>query len=238
MFNRKHDRTEGAGVEPAREAAAGPLGEPPAGERAEYAGSEDRAGDAGADEELPRSAAGEATEADARAGTGPGTSESELFADRERIVRRERALQQERDRREDGAGRREDSAGRRGAVAGALRTSGAGRAGSERVAGGEGSVAAVAEGRLMPRAESEEFGRRLQGALTHFVDDPGRSVEEAARVLEEAAKRLSAALDERPRALRASWQDGTPAEPAGADTERLRQALRTYRETTERLLAL
>ncbi|GAA3751591.1 hypothetical protein GCM10023082_54320 [Streptomyces tremellae] len=117
-----------------------------------------------------------------------------------------------------------------------------GRAGAERVAGGERSVAAVAEGRLLPRAESEEFGRRLQGALTHFVDDPGGSVEEAARVLEETAKRLSAALDERPRALRASWQDGTQGGtqdgPTGADTERLRQALRTYRETTERLLAL
>ncbi|MBP0461720.1 hypothetical protein [Streptomyces montanisoli] len=97
-----------------------------------------------------------------------------------------------------------------------------------------------ADDRLIPRAESEEFGRRLHGALTHFVDDPGRSVEEAASVLEETAQRLSTALAERPRALRAGWEADGPDGTAGAAdrTERLRLALRTYRETTERLLTI
>ncbi|MCF3964764.1 hypothetical protein L1885_24555, partial [Streptomyces fuscigenes] len=170
----------------------------------------------GEDEELPPSPARAAESA--RPDTG-GRGSGQLYGERERLVRRERALQRERERRDGAAGR----------------GTGGGRhvAGSERT-GLDKTVPAVADGRLMPRAESEEFGRRLQGALTHFVDDPGGSVEEAARVLEDTARRLSAALEERPRAMRAAW------DPRGGDggdeTERLRQALRTYRETTERLL--
>jgi hypothetical protein len=187
---------------------------------------------AGVDEELPRSAAGEAEDARSRAG-GTGRGTGDLYGDRERVVRRERALRRERESRDDAARHATAPAASGSAVTG----TGSGRTGFDKAA------PAVAEGRLMPRAESDEFGRRLQGALTHFVDDPGRSVEEAARVLEEAARRLSTVLEERPRAMRATWdtrgagdRDGKDA--GAADTERLRLALRTYRETTERLLEI
>lgn len=96
--------------------------------------------------------------------------------------------------------------------------------------------------RLFPQAESDKLTLRLQEALNTFVDGPRRSVEEAAGVLEEAAERLTSALAERPRSLRASW-DGTSAgdknrSADGSDTEDLRLALQSYREVTERLLRI
>ncbi|MFD5031404.1 hypothetical protein ACFWM0_13460 [Streptomyces sp. NPDC058405] len=96
--------------------------------------------------------------------------------------------------------------------------------------------------RLFPQDESDKLTLRLQEALNTFVDGPRRSVEEAAGVLEEAAERLTSALAERPRSLRASW-DGTSAgdknrSADGSDTEDLRLALQSYREVTERLLRI
>ncbi|WP_329458106.1 hypothetical protein [Streptomyces sp. NBC_01497] len=189
---------------------------------------------AGVDEELPTPASRAAEEArQDGAGSRSTRSTGDLYGDRERIVRRERALSRERDLRDSAARDGNGTAGTVGAE-GASRATGAGRTGFDK------AVPAVTEGRLMPEAESEELSRRLQGALTHFVDDPGRSVEEAACVLEEASRKLAAALEERPRALRADWdtRTGSGGKDAKADTERLRLALRTYRETTERLLAL
>ncbi|MFE2940339.1 hypothetical protein ACFXKG_14945 [Streptomyces sp. NPDC059255] len=109
-----------------------------------------------------------------------------------------------------------------------------------------------ATGGLFPRAEGDRLAQRLQEALNSFVDEPRGSVEAAAVVLEEAAERLTTALAERPRALRARWDgaDGKavghgkdPADvardapaAAGPDTEELRLALRSYREMTQRLL--
>ncbi|MET9557728.1 hypothetical protein [Streptomyces sp. NPDC006645] len=96
--------------------------------------------------------------------------------------------------------------------------------------------------RLIPQDESDKLNLRLQEALSTFIDGPRRSVEEAADVLEEATKRLTAALAERPRALRDSWDtDGTgggKSSAGAADTEDLRLALRSYREVTERLLRI
>ncbi|GAA1169866.1 hypothetical protein GCM10009654_28960 [Streptomyces hebeiensis] len=91
------------------------------------------------------------------------------------------------------------------------------------------------EPRLFPEGESDQLALRLQEALHHFVDGPRRSVEEAAGVLEEATERLTHALAERPRTLRAGWDNGGDG-AAPADTERLRVALQSYREVTERLL--
>ncbi|WP_051765008.1 hypothetical protein [Streptomyces sp. NRRL F-5135] len=91
------------------------------------------------------------------------------------------------------------------------------------------------EPRLLPEGESDQLALRLQKALHHFVDGPRRSVEEAAGVLEEATERLTHALAERPRTLRAGWDNGGDG-AAPADTERLRVALQSYREVTERLL--
>lgn len=93
--------------------------------------------------------------------------------------------------------------------------------------------------RLIPQDECDKLNLRLQEALSTFIDGPRRSVEEAADVLEDAAKRLTAALAERPRALRDSWDaNGDRSDKSGADTEDLRLVLRSYREVTERLLRI
>lgn len=93
--------------------------------------------------------------------------------------------------------------------------------------------------RLIPQEECDKLNLRLQEALSTFVDGPRRSVEEAADVLEETAKRLTTALNERPRHLRDSWDaDGGRNGKPTADTEDLRLALRSYREVTERLLRI
>ncbi|MEU3183074.1 hypothetical protein ABZ707_02495 [Streptomyces sp. NPDC006923] len=97
-------------------------------------------------------------------------------------------------------------------------------------------------GQLFPQDESDKLAQRLQEALNTFVDGPRRSVEEAAGVLEEAAERLTNALAERPRSLRASWdgnaKDDRTRSADGSDTEDLRLALQSYREVTERLLRI
>ncbi|MFF2644030.1 hypothetical protein ACFVUB_29815 [Streptomyces niveus] len=93
--------------------------------------------------------------------------------------------------------------------------------------------------RLIPQDECDKLNLRLQEALSTFIDGPRRSVEEAADVLEDAAKRLTAALAERPRALRDSWDaHGAGGDGSAADTEDLRLVLRSYREVTERLLRI
>jgi len=80
---------------------------------------------------------------------------------------------------------------------------------------------------------------RLDGhAVGGFVDGPQASVEEADHVLEELAGRFTEAVTRRRRALRTSWQSGGEGTETGSDTERLRLALRDYREMTERLLRL
>ncbi|MCA1224348.1 hypothetical protein [Streptomyces sp. 8L] len=239
MFHRKSDETAqpdetaGPGGPDASDGLDGPGG-PHAPRDAGAARDEAQDGDrfAAGDEEPPPSAARAAQEArpDRTRPRSARTATGELYGERERLVRRERALSRERDLREATHTGTGDS--------GAARTppaAGAGRTGLDK------DAPAVSDGRLLPRSESEEFGRRLHGALTHFVDDPGQSVEEAAAVLEETARRLAAALEERPRALRADWDTGARGggtDAKGADTERLRLALRAYRETTERLLAM
>ncbi|SDK01248.1 hypothetical protein [Streptomyces indicus] len=107
---------------------------------------------------------------------------------------------------------------------------------------------------LLAREERDKLTQRLQHAVTTFVDAPQESVREADRVIEEATSRLTALLAERHRNLRSSWSEGpgtkaaegtatAPDGPHGvaeggaaADTERLRLALRDYREFAERLL--
>lgn len=244
---------------------------------------DDRTTEPPLDEEIPNSAVREAE--DARKDRAVRGS-SDLYGQPQRVVRRERALQQEREMRHnpkgraaapdtpgsaaaDTAGHKDSTAANTAATAAHMGSAGANTAGTavdtarteapERPSG-ERTAAAVppppptppaqepgqkggrhpaGEGRLIPENESDALGRRLQGALSHFVDDPGRSVEEAASVLEEAAQRLSTALAERPLALRAAWEGGAAdGTEGGGDTETLRLALRNYRETTERLLQI
>lgn len=59
-------------------------------------------------------------------------------------------------------------------------------------------------------------------------------MEQADTALDEAITQLTEALAERRRMLRTVWQ----GKDTDAQTEELRQALRQYRETLERLLTL
>ncbi|MFZ3570798.1 hypothetical protein ACOKM5_28120 [Streptomyces sp. BH097] len=101
----------------------------------------------------------------------------------------------------------------------------------ERTAGA-GKGVTPARGGLVPTGEREELEGRLRHALTGFVDEPRAAVEEADHVLEDLTARLTETLASHRHTLRTSWQDSTE------DTERLRLALRDYRETAERLLRL
>lgn len=89
-----------------------------------------------------------------------------------------------------------------------------------------------AGGPLVSNDESDKFELRLQHAVSGFVDGPRAAVEEADQVVEAIVARFAETVRERRRTLRTSWQDTEEK----ADTERLRLALRDYRELAERLL--
>lgn len=92
--------------------------------------------------------------------------------------------------------------------------------------------------RMLPLDEHDKFSLRMRHAVGGFIDGPQASVEEADHVLEELAGRFTEAVTRRRRALRTSWQSGGEGKTTDPDTERLRLALRDYREMTERLLRL
>jgi hypothetical protein len=89
---------------------------------------------------------------------------------------------------------------------------------------------------LLARSEAEKLAERLQHAVTGFVDGPRAAVEEADHVLEEIADRFTQAVTQRRRTLRRSWEETDEATPPSSDTERLRLALKDYRELADRLL--
>lgn len=92
--------------------------------------------------------------------------------------------------------------------------------------------------RMLPLDEHDKFSLRMRHAVGGFIDGPQASVEEADHVLEELAGRFTEAVTRRRRDLRTSWQSGDEDKAGGEDTERLRLALRDYREMTERLLRI
>ncbi|MFF8020206.1 hypothetical protein ACFZDJ_03560 [Streptomyces sp. NPDC007896] len=91
-------------------------------------------------------------------------------------------------------------------------------------------------GALLSHDECDKYALRLQHAVGGFVDGPRASVEEADHVLEELTTEFTDAMTRRRRNLRTTWQ--AAGESDTADTEKLRLALRDYREVTERLLHL
>ncbi|MFJ3942338.1 hypothetical protein [Streptomyces griseoaurantiacus] len=118
----------------------------------------------------------------------------------------------------------------------------AGSASDEALTGGAGAHHAAHEqgGRphgarspLLAHEATEKFSAQLHHAVGGFVDAPRAAVEEADHVLEEVADLVADALNRRRRDLRAAWQSGDGND---SDTERLRVALRDYREFAERLL--
>ncbi|GAB3451709.1 hypothetical protein [Actinophytocola sediminis] len=80
---------------------------------------------------------------------------------------------------------------------------------------------------LLNGQDVERFRGRLRELQADFVDDPARAVRDAKQLLGEAMTTLSEAVAER----------GRVPDP-GDDTEDLRVALRRYRSTLDRLLAI
>ncbi|MCX4424536.1 hypothetical protein [Streptomyces mirabilis] len=92
------------------------------------------------------------------------------------------------------------------------------------------------DGALLSHDACDKYALRMQHAVGGFVDGPRASVEEADHVLEELTTEFTDAMTRRRRNLRTTWQ--AAGESDTADTEKLRLALRDYREVTERLLHL
>lgn len=86
--------------------------------------------------------------------------------------------------------------------------------------------------KLFDPAESERFRERWREVQSAFVDDPGEAVRAADALTSEAVDALGRAIAEQRRTL---------SEGAGkrenADTERLRLALRGYRDLLDRIFA-
>ncbi|GAA2652721.1 hypothetical protein GCM10010400_05500 [Streptomyces aculeolatus] len=92
---------------------------------------------------------------------------------------------------------------------------------------------------LLARAERDELGDRLHRATGRFVDDPPGAVDDACAVLGDLGERVAALLAERRGTCRDLSRRARGAEGAeNAETERLRLALRDYRDLAERLLKL
>lgn len=89
-----------------------------------------------------------------------------------------------------------------------------------------------------PRVDGavDKLQQRLQHAVGGFVDEPRHAVEEADEVLGEATERLVEELRSRRDQLRADWRAGGRNGNEDGDTEKLRLALRGYRDLVDRLL--
>lgn len=99
-------------------------------------------------------------------------------------------------------------------------------------AGPPADAAAAANRPLFPEGDQEKLAQRLQQAVTEFVENPVRAVEEAEGAFDAAVDSLADALKERRREMGAQQQGGEPA----TRTEELRIVLQQYRDLTERLL--
>ncbi|MDE3725065.1 hypothetical protein PWG71_27095 [Nocardiopsis sp. N85] len=77
--------------------------------------------------------------------------------------------------------------------------------------------------------DRERVRERLTTAMNGFVDDPGKAVGEADAVVDEVTEAVISRLRERRSGLRSAWEEG-------ADTERLRLALREHRAFVDDLL--
>ncbi|MFF4234616.1 hypothetical protein ACFYYL_01990 [Actinomadura geliboluensis] len=85
---------------------------------------------------------------------------------------------------------------------------------------------------LFDPAETERFRERWREVQSAFVDDPGAAVRRADELAAEAAEALLRAIAAHRRALSDGLDGG-----GQADTERLRLALRGYRDLLDRVCA-
>lgn len=101
---------------------------------------------------------------------------------------------------------------------------------------GSGRGSGNGDAALLTHDECDKYALRLQHAVGGFVDGPRASVEEADHVLEELTAEFTDAMARRRRTLRTTLEAADAGD--SADTEKLRLALRDYREVAERLLHL
>ncbi|MFD9436050.1 hypothetical protein [Streptomyces sp. NPDC060002] len=87
---------------------------------------------------------------------------------------------------------------------------------------------------LLPKSDRDGILLRLGHALNTFTDTPREALETAESAYDEAVAQLVNALAEQRRVLRAGWEDQDLETPS----DELRQAMRQYREITQRLLQL
>ena len=81
-------------------------------------------------------------------------------------------------------------------------------------------------------ADAQGIRDRWRELQLRFIDDPETVAGEAERLVEEAVAGLTAALSRAKQEL-GDWRDGQ-----SGDTERLRAAVRSYRDFLDRLLGL
>ncbi|MGI5201920.1 hypothetical protein ACQEU6_10105 [Spirillospora sp. CA-108201] len=95
-----------------------------------------------------------------------------------------------------------------------------------------GAAAGGVQEKLIASTEAERFRERWHAVQAGFVDDPGESVRQADGLASEAVDALGRALAAHRRSLTGALDGGAPA-----DTERLRLALRGYRDLLDRIFA-
>lgn len=95
-----------------------------------------------------------------------------------------------------------------------------------------GAASGGVQEKLIAATEAERFRERWHEVQAAFVDDPGESVRKADGLASEAVDALGRALAAHRRSLTGALDGGEPA-----DTERLRLALRGYRDLLDRIFA-
>jgi len=93
-----------------------------------------------------------------------------------------------------------------------------------------GSVEPVPVAAFWNDADAQGIRDRWRELQLRFIDDPESVANEAERLVEEAVASLTAALSQAKQDL-GNWRDGQ-----GSDTERLRAAVRNYRDFLDRVL--
>jgi len=87
--------------------------------------------------------------------------------------------------------------------------------------------------RILAPPEADRFRQRWREVQSGFIDDPGDAVRKADELASEVAAALVRSLAARRRSLSEPLENG---KGEGPDTERLRLAIRDYRDLLDRLL--
>jgi hypothetical protein len=95
-------------------------------------------------------------------------------------------------------------------------------------------------GRFISADAATKLRDRWRGIQLDFVDDPGRSVEEADELLRQAAMQITQGIEASRQALAGARRPSSPptgaADDHGASTEQLRTTLQQYRDLMNRIL--